>query len=198
VVIFAEGGNFLDDLALLVDFDWVDAAVFPFVVEFLDGVAEGFVDFGDAGVEEVAEAEEDGHGGAAVVEAVDDVVEGDVFLAIAVFEADGDIAIGIDVEEVVAPCVDVIEVCGTLGVPWVAADRWFLFRRDFGLFGHWLGTGGGVLWVDGEGQVPALVCKGKIHGGGSEFVGGWDGGLAWGGGLVEAVGWIEVGKKGIY
>ena len=60
VVLFAELGDFLDDLALLVDLDRVNAAIFAAVLGIFDRLAEGFVDFRDAGMQQIAETEENG------------------------------------------------------------------------------------------------------------------------------------------
>ena len=45
----AEVEDFLDDVALLVDLDRVDAAVVAFVIVLADGVVEGLVDAGRRG-----------------------------------------------------------------------------------------------------------------------------------------------------
>ena len=60
VVLLAELRDLLDDLALLVDLDRIDAAVFALVALFLDGLGEGLVDLGDAMAEGVLQADDEG------------------------------------------------------------------------------------------------------------------------------------------
>ena len=131
VVFLPELGDFLDDLALLVDLDRIDAAVFAAVFGFLDRLAEGLVDFRDAGMQQVAETEEHGQVGAAVAQAVDDFEERDLGLGLVVLETNGDVAGFVDAEEAVAPGVDAIELGGFLGRPGV-----------FGFALGWLGRCG--------------------------------------------------------
>ena len=75
VEFFPELGDFLDHLSLLVDLDRVNAAILAAVADFLDCPPEGNIDLGDAGVEEVAKAQQDGQGSAAILEALDDLRE---------------------------------------------------------------------------------------------------------------------------
>ena len=119
MIALSELGDLLDDLALLVDLDRIDAAVFATVFGFLDGLAERFVDLRDAGVQQVAETEENRKVGAAVAEAVDDFEERDLGLGFVVFKADGDVAGLVDAEEAVAPGLDAVEFGGFFGRPGV-------------------------------------------------------------------------------
>src|SRR5439155_1040832 len=77
VVGLAEVEDFLDDVALLVDLDRVDAAVSALVVELVDGALEGGVDLADAVTEDVGEAEENGKLDAARLQLIDEFFEVD-------------------------------------------------------------------------------------------------------------------------
>jgi hypothetical protein len=56
MVLAAVAGDFFDDFLLLVDLDWVNAAVNALVFGFLDGGGEAFVELIDAPAEEIAES----------------------------------------------------------------------------------------------------------------------------------------------
>ena len=122
VVLAAVFGDFFDDLLLLIDLDGVDAAVAALVALVADFLAEGFVEFLDACVEEVREAEEGwevevGVFGILREEPFDDLHEADFSEVAVVLEADGGFAVFIDAEEAVAPCVEAVEFFGILDGP---------------------------------------------------------------------------------
>ena len=117
VVAFAELGDLLDDLALLVDLDRIDAAVFAAVFGILDRLAERLVDFRDAGMEQIAETEEHRQVGASIAQAVDDFEERDLGLCLVILKAHGDMAVLVHAEEAVAPGFDTVELGGFLGSP---------------------------------------------------------------------------------
>ena len=119
VVLAAVFGDFFDDLLLLVDFDRVDAAVAAFVALVAHFLAEGFVEFLDAGVEEVGEAEEGGEVEVLIFfdEAADDLGEGDFGEVAVVLEADGDFAGFVAAEIAIAPGREAVEVEGILDAP---------------------------------------------------------------------------------
>ena len=71
----AEVEDLLDDLALLVDLDRVDAAVAALVVVLLDGLAKGVVELADAVAEDVGEAEQDRQLDAAGLQLVDEFLQ---------------------------------------------------------------------------------------------------------------------------
>src|SRR5262249_8822842 len=78
VVGLAEGEDLLDDLALLVDLDGVDADVTAPVLVLLDGLLEGLVEFADAVPQHVGEAQQDRQLDAARLQLIDQVLEIDV------------------------------------------------------------------------------------------------------------------------
>ena len=117
MVAFSELGDFLDHLALLVHLDRIHAAVLASVFRDLDRLAESLVDLGDAGVEKVAETEQNGEVRAAIAQTFDDVVEGNIGLSKFVSELDGHVAIFVDAKETMPPSVDPIELCRFLGSP---------------------------------------------------------------------------------
>ena len=73
-----ELGDLFHHLLLLVDLDGEDAAVLALVVQVLDGLAEGLVQAGDTGVEDVFHAQQHGHVIAAFTQAGDDLRDGDL------------------------------------------------------------------------------------------------------------------------
>ena len=73
----AEVEHLLDDLALLVHLDRVDAAVAALVLVLRDGGLERRVDLAEAVLEDVGEADEDGQADAAQLQAIDELLEVD-------------------------------------------------------------------------------------------------------------------------
>ena len=74
----AELGDLFHHLLLLVDLDGEDAAVLALIVQVLDGLAEGLVQAGDTGVQDVFHAQQHGHVIAAFTQAGDDLRYGDL------------------------------------------------------------------------------------------------------------------------
>ncbi len=70
-VLRAEVQHFLDDLALLVHLDRVDAAVLALVLVLVDRALEGAVDLAEPVLEDVGEANQDRHREAAQLQAID-------------------------------------------------------------------------------------------------------------------------------
>jgi hypothetical protein len=107
VVFLAEVENFLDDVALLVHLDGIDAAVPPVVFEFASGVVEGFGDLTDAVSKNIGEANQDGGGIFAVAKFVDELLEVDRFFG-AFIGVDGDVPGFVDAEVALTPVFDAI------------------------------------------------------------------------------------------
>jgi hypothetical protein len=111
-----ECGDLFADVALLVDFDGVDAAVTACVLLVDHCVVEGFADFAQAMVDDVVEAKEDGRVDAALAQAHDDFVQ--VNLPARVFGGhDGHVAFGVDADVALAPIGHAVEVSGVLNCP---------------------------------------------------------------------------------
>ena len=126
MILFAEFGDFLDDLALLVDLDRVNTAIFPAVFGIFDRLAEGFVDFRDAGMQQIAETEENGQVSAAVAQTVDDLEQRDFRLGFVIFKANGDVALFVHIKKAMPPSLDTVELGRFLRSP--SAFRFALAR----------------------------------------------------------------------
>ncbi len=103
----AELDDLLDDVAVLVDLDRVDALVLALVAVLGDGAAEGFVQLDDAALEDVGEADQQRQADAAPRHLVDELLEVDL----AVLDAAGvglDVPRVVDGEVVVTPRLDAI------------------------------------------------------------------------------------------
>ena len=74
-VLAAEVQHFLDDLALLVHLDRIDAAVTALVLVLRDGALERRVNLAEAVFEDVGEAEQDRRAEPAELEAIDQALE---------------------------------------------------------------------------------------------------------------------------
>ena len=135
----SEAGYFADDLVLLIDLDGVDAAVLATIILFSDGASERDIEFLDARVQDVAEAEQQRHlqigvGFFQVAHQAGDADAGDV-AAFLWFQIGADLTGVIDGKVTGAPAVDTVEVAGFLDGP-----RCFLGRGRAGRSG----VGGGV------------------------------------------------------
>ena len=84
--------DLLDDVALLVDLDRVDAAVLALVVVVLDGVLKGLVKLADAVLEDVGEADQHGKLDVALAQLVDQLLQVDAFSGV-LGGMDGDVAV---------------------------------------------------------------------------------------------------------
>ena len=118
----AEVEDLLDDLALLVHLDRVDAAVAVLVLGLLDGVLERLVQLADAVPEDVGEAEEDRQLDAARLELVDQLLEIDVALA-PLGRMDLEVAGLVDREVALAPVADAVGLDGVLNLPLLHQHR---------------------------------------------------------------------------
>src|SRR5262249_53783745 len=103
----AEVEDLLDDVALLVDLDGVDAAVAALVAELLHRRLEGVVDLADAVAEDVGEAEQDRQLDAAGLEVVEELLEVDGVVGPLV-GVDDDVAVLVDREVALAPVADTV------------------------------------------------------------------------------------------
>src|SRR4029079_2071712 len=106
----------LDDVALLVDLDRVDAAIAALVVVLGDGLLERSAELLDARAEDVGEAEEYGEVQAALTEILDELLEVDG-VGSRSGGCDLDVAGVVDGEEVPAPTTDVVQLEGVLDRP---------------------------------------------------------------------------------
>ena len=112
--------DLLDDVAVLVDLDGVDALVLALVPVLGDGAPEGLVELDDAALEDVGEADEQRQPDAAAGDLVDELLEVDL----AVLGAGGvrlDVPCLVDREVVVAPVLDAVNL-GRVGHVPLARD----------------------------------------------------------------------------
>jgi hypothetical protein len=144
----AEVEDLLDDVALLIDFDGIDAAIEALVVVLADGVGKGLVDAGDAVFEDVGEADEHGGLDVALAELVDEFFQVDLAVFVGV-RVDGDGAFGGDGEVALAPVVDAVGSGGIGGGPRGGRRR--------------LGDGGGDRRAVSRAVMP--VGRKRLHGG---------------------------------
>ena len=112
----SELDDFLDDMALLVDLDGINAGVAATVVVFGDGGFESFMDLADAVLQDVGEAHEHWQADAAHDEFIDEFLEIDL-LVFALGGEDGDVSVIVDAEVPLAPIPDVVDVGGILNAP---------------------------------------------------------------------------------
>ena len=118
VVLGAVFRDLLHYLALLVHLDGVNALVMALVIRLLDRLAETFVQFRNAAAQQVAEAEQDGNGRAALVQPFQQVAQADVLLAaVFIIQADGHLPLLADPEIAVAPVVNAVQICGIMMAP---------------------------------------------------------------------------------
>ena len=108
-VFAAEIEHFLDDLALLVDLDRVDAHVAAFVLVLRDGRLEGVVDVSDPVAEDVAEADEHRQLDPAQHQVVGELLEVDRLRRV-LGRMDEDVARRRDGKVALAPPVDLVEL----------------------------------------------------------------------------------------
>ena len=126
--------DLLDDVAVLVDLDRVDALVLALVAVLGDGAAEGLVQLDDAALEHVREADQQRQADAAPRHLVDQLLEVDL----AVLDAAGvrlDVPGVVDGEVVVTPSLDAVDLrrvgdCPLLGDPSGAAHRRVRCRKS--------------------------------------------------------------------
>ena len=112
----AEFEDLFDHLALLVDLDGIDAAVAALVLVLGDGGLEGAVDFAEAVLQDVGEADEDGEVDAAQDQRVDQFLEVDGARGI-LLGVDEDVSVVAHRKVALAPTGDVVEVAGRLRGP---------------------------------------------------------------------------------
>ena len=105
----ADGGDFLDDLALLVDLDRVDAAVAPLVLVLRDRALERGVNLAEPVLEDVGEAKQDGGAEAAELQAIDQTLQ-DRPRAPDPRRMDLQVPLLVDREVALAPPRDVVEL----------------------------------------------------------------------------------------
>ncbi len=153
-VFAAEVEDLLDDVALLVDLDGVDATVEALVVVLADGVGEGFVDAGDAVFEDVGEADQHGRLDVALAELVDEFFEVDLAIFVGV-GVDGDGAFGGDGEVSLAPVVDAVSSGGIGGSPRRGGRRRLDGGRRSECGGDWRAVSRAVM----------PVGRNRLHGG---------------------------------
>ena len=106
----------LDQVALLVDLDRIDAAVAPLVAVLLDGARERFVELDDPRLEDVREAHQERRADAALAHLVDELFQVDRRRAGAARVHDHMPQV-VNREVVVAPAADVVEVDRVSGGP---------------------------------------------------------------------------------
>jgi hypothetical protein len=106
----------LDDEALLVDLDRIDAAVDALVAVLADGVLEGLVELDDARLEDLGEADQEGKTDPPLAQLVDQAFEVDRRRPGPAGVHD-EVAQVVDGEVVVPPAGDVVEVGGVGGGP---------------------------------------------------------------------------------
>ena len=106
----------LDDEALLVDLDRIDAAVGALVAVLADGVLEGLVELDDARLEDLGEADQKGQTDPPLAQLVDQTFEVDRRRPGPAGVHD-EVAQVVDGEVVVPPAGDVVEVGGVGGGP---------------------------------------------------------------------------------
>ncbi len=119
----AEMGDLLDDLRLLIDLDGKDAAVFAAVAGLADGGAEGLVEQGDAGIEEIFDAQQHRHGMAARLDTGDDLHQRNGDLPRGEGNVHRHLAVGGQIEEAGAPLADAVEGGGVVGAPGAGGFR---------------------------------------------------------------------------
>src|SRR5262249_49081610 len=120
--------DLLDDMALLVDLDGVDAAVATLEVIVLDGLLEGVVNFADAVAGDVGEAQQNGQLNATGLELVDQLLEvNGLFGTLA--GLDGDVPGLVDGEVSLSPVADAVSLDGVLNLP-------FIHQLRLSAFGH--------------------------------------------------------------
>src|SRR5262249_23373169 len=128
VVGLAEVENFLDDLALLIDLDGIDAAIAALVLELLDGLFEGIVQFADAVAQNVGEAEQDRQLDAAGLELIDQLLKVDGLVG-ALVGLNDHVAGLVDGEVTFTPVADAVGFGGILNLPFFQQFRLGAFRH---------------------------------------------------------------------
>ena len=115
-VLRAEVQHFLDDLALLVHLDRVDAAVLALVLVLVDRALEGAVDLAEPVLQDVGEANQDRHREAAQLQAIDQPLQIDAAARL-LGGMDLQVALLADGEVALAPAGHVIQLGGFGGRP---------------------------------------------------------------------------------
>ena len=111
VVLFAILGHFLDHLLLLVDFDRIDAAVTALVALVAHFLAEGFVQFLDAGIKQIGKTKEGREMEVLVLlhHAADNLRQGDLGKVATVLEPDRNFSRLVAAEITISPSGQPIE-----------------------------------------------------------------------------------------
>ena len=115
-VLRAEVQHFLDDLALLVHLDRIDAAVLALILVLGDRALERAVDLAEPVLEDVGEAEQDRHGQAAQLQAIDQPLEIDAAVRF-LGGMDLQVALLVDREVALSPARHVVQLGGFGGRP---------------------------------------------------------------------------------
>ena len=124
--------NLLDDVALLVNLDRIDATILARIVEFANGMLKGIVNLADAMAQNVGETHQDRQLDAARLQLIDEVFEVDgLFGALAWL--DGDVAELVDAEVAFAPVADAVGFDGVDDLPLLHQFRLCDFRHRKGL-----------------------------------------------------------------
>ena len=110
-VLLAEVQHFLDDLALLVHLDRVDAAVAALVLVLGDRALEGVVNLAEAVLEDVGEADQDRRAQAAQLQPVDQPLQVDAARRV-LGRMDLQVPVLVDREVALAPAGHVVELGG--------------------------------------------------------------------------------------
>src|SRR5439155_24971096 len=125
---------FLDDMALLVDLDRIDAAVIALVPVLLNCVHEGRVNLAETVLQDLAEADKDRWVDTAKNQLVDQFLQVDGargFLT----GVDPQVAVFVDGEIAFARLVDVVQLAGIgCGPPFRRFDNLNAFKALYGLF----------------------------------------------------------------
>ena len=119
VVIFAAiARDLLDDFLLLIDLDGIHAAIDALIFSFPDRGGEAFIQFVDASAQQITEAHEHRKLRAAFAQAFDDGSEGNRLRFLAVLQIHHDFARLRDVEVIVSPFADAIQLGAVVSGPW--------------------------------------------------------------------------------
>ena len=118
IILGAELRDLLHHLPLLVHLDGVDTLVLALVIRFLDRLPEAVVQLRNAAAQQVPETEQHGNGGAALLQAFQQVAQADIlFPAVLVVQAYGHFPFLVDPEITVPPVVNAVQICGIMMTP---------------------------------------------------------------------------------
>ncbi len=116
IVLLTVADDFFEHGALLVHLDREDAVVASVKAVFLTGLVEALVDLLDAAVQDIREAKQHRSGNVAERKFLNEFVQVDVRAAF-LERVNCRVALFVDVEEVHAPTLDIVQVTGIVNAP---------------------------------------------------------------------------------